>query len=240
MRRVLTAGVLIICMAIGVSLVVVIWQHPSHGQTLVEVLRILVSWPMVVGLLGFSAGVAFRTELSGFLKRLGTIRLPGGTEISSAPLQPEPENESPVQKDGNTITLTRDQADAIRSVVQELYDKVQCSERELQAVRNAAFNLLAKKELEATYWKFEFLSVFLVPATKRVLSWFAGPHGGPITKEHYDGFWKTFITDRGQRETILSVLLFYGLLLQEDHRLRISDVGMQFLAFLGAKSSLAS
>lgn len=239
MRRVLAAGVLIICMAIGVSLVVAVWQNPSHGQVLVEVLQILVSWPMAIGLLGFSAGVAFRSELSGFLKRLGTIRLPGGTEISSAPLQPEPESESPIQKAGNTITLTRDQADAIRGVVQELYDKVQCSERELQAVRNAAFSLLEKKELEAAYWKFEFLSVFLVPATQLVLRWFASHPRGSVTKEYYDGFWKVFITDSNQRDTILSVLLFYGLLMQEDHTLRISDVGMQFLAFLDAKSSLA-
>jgi hypothetical protein len=118
----------------------------------------------------------------------------------------------------------------------DLKEKIAGSEREKGELFKVATDLLLEKQGEVVYWWFEYLSLFLVPHTQLVLKWFS-TQAIPPTKAFYDEFWKPIISDTKERETIMMVLLYHKLILQEGVTLKISDTGRQFLTFLELKKS---
>jgi len=234
MRKIKTTCAIIISVGLVASTVVVVWQSPTQGQTLIDVLRILLSWPVVVGVIAFAFGIVFCNELSDFLKRVGTIRLPGGTEISSSPSQARTDTKDTEAKEEKAITLTTEQQEIINQHIKGLQEKIAGNELEREELFKTASNLLEEKQREVIFWWFEFLSLFLVPTTQLVLKWFSTQATAP-TKTFYDEFWKPIITDTKQREIILMVLLHHGLVTQDGVTLKISDAGRQFLVYVDAK-----
>ena len=166
----LTGIIILIILPIGiaVTLPLIVWQNPSRGQTLIEITSIFLSWPAVIGALGLTFGITFRKELSDFINRLGTIRLPGGTEISSSPPQPAPETKSKYKKEEGNITLSIEQQEPIRKHIEDLKEKIAGSECEKEELFKVATDLLLEKQGEVVYWWFEYLSLFLVPHTQLV------------------------------------------------------------------------
>lgn len=225
----LRIGGFVVCTGVAVALVVTVWQAPSRGTTLIEVLRILISWPLVVGVLGLLGGGEFRRELRDLVARIKSIRA-GSFQLDLDQAQDRPNKIEPGQEDTTSIRLTKEQIAIIRSKIDELF---KLKERE----KEAAMNLVTQLQTEIAFWQFEFLSVFLVPMTQNVLRWFAGLQNVQATKEFYHQTWRDIVKDGGQRDTMLSVLLSYGLLVQEGDALKITEKGMQFLGYVAWKIS---
>lgn len=82
--RLINIGWIIIALGISISLCYSIYISPNRGETFLEALKILISWPFAVLLLGFSFGFVFKKEISRFLNNIWSIRFPGGAEIQTA------------------------------------------------------------------------------------------------------------------------------------------------------------
>lgn len=207
----LAAGVLL---AAGFSsaLVIAVWQQPDRGAAFIEVFKALISWPFVVGVLGFTFGVTFRREVATFIKNIGSIRFPGG-EIRA---QQPPTDEKGAKK----LTLTPQQVETVENYIKTLQNEATGATQQQEEVLKTA-----------AHWWCQYLSLFLVPTTKTILNWLAGQKVAPTPGSYHES-WKSLIPDAAERKTILSVLLNYGLVEQETGVLRVTAPGLFFLKFL--------
>jgi len=113
-----------------------------------------------------------------------------------------------------------------------LRKKAENAKQEKENIFEAAVNLLNEKQKEVVGWWFNYLSLFLVPKTKFILSWFGSQTVAP-TKEYFHETWKQIVPDTKERETILMVLLHHGLIEAKNQVLQITQAGRDFLNFIG-------
>ncbi len=225
---------------IAVALVVTVAESPTRGLTLVEVLKVFLSWPVVVGGLGLALGIAFHREIRKFIENIGAIRF-GGAEIL-AKQQPTPATETkeetpPAAADGS-ITLSRQDQQIVMREVQKLRAGLDAERQRAGQAEQAQAEfetnvgkLLDEKQGEVIFWWFRYLGLFLVPHTKWVLQWFA-TRATQATREWFHEEWKASIPNAKEREVILSVLLHHQFLLENGSLLSVSDAGHAFLEFL--------
>jgi hypothetical protein len=203
----------------------------------VELLKIFISWPFVIFVLGLAFGIGFRIEIAQFLRNIAAIKLPGGAEILTSQLPPpkseKSEEPSPPEPAPGIITLNEDQQNIIRQHIEALTKEAADARQEKEKLLEAATNLLSEKDIEKKYWWFMYLTLFMVPTTQNVLRWFAA-QSLPSTKEYYNEMWKPVVAAAEQREVILMVLLHHGLLESKGHVLQITQNGRDFLNFIGA------
>lgn len=203
----------------------------------IELLKIFVSWPFVILILGLAFGITFRAELAQFIKAVGTIKLPGGAEIltnqTPPPKSETPEKKSPPEPDPKVLTLNEEQQQIIREHIKSLTKQATDAKQEKENILEVATTLLAEKERDARYWWFMYLSFFLVSTTQNVLRWFAA-QALPPTKEYYNEVWKTVVQDSKQREIILMVLFHHGLLEIKGHLIQVTQNGRDFINFVGS------
>ncbi len=83
---------------------------------------------------------------------------------------------------------------------------------------------------EVRYWEFTYLDMFLVWNSKRVLVSMLRL-GESIGRPRFHIMWAPHISQDGEREAILSVLLVHGLLSEQAGMLAITDKGKDYIAF---------
>lgn len=202
-----------------------------------EFLVVFISWPFVALVLGLSFGFGFRAQIKQFLNNVASVRLPGGTEITTS--QPPPpksetvEDPAPPEPAEGVITLNEEQLAAIRSHIEGLAKEAANAVQEKDSIVETAIKLIEERDRDKKYWWFMYLSHFLVPNSKHVLRWFAF-QPSPPTKEFYSEFWKPVIPESKERETIVMVLLHHGLIKSDGPVLNLSHDGRDFLLFIGA------
>lgn len=225
-------GIIIICLA--VILIFVIWQNPTRSKTFIDVLRILISWPAVILILGLLFGYHFRSEISRLLQNI-SIKLPGGTEISASQLPPPSgeteKKEAPPEPASGVLKLTPEEQKVIRTHIESLTKEASTAKQEKENLIKTAVDLLSKKDSDIKYWWFMYLSLFLVPTTKNVLWWFMTRIEAP-TKEYYHLAWKDVVLDVQQREIMFMVLLHHGLIEEKGPVIQITQNGRDFLTFI--------
>ena len=139
---------------------------------------------------------------------------------------------SPSTADADVINIEGERVELERQI-HDLAERANAAERDKVSTEEAAIQLLTEKDREATYWHFMYLSLFLVPATKQVLYWFA-QHGTPLTREYYHETWRPLVASPRDREVMMMVLLQNGLLQEVGSAVQISEHGRGFLQFIGA------
>lgn len=224
----LFSAVVLLVGAIGAALVVAIWFDPQRGTMLLEVLKLVVSWPFVLGLLGFAFGITFRSELSAFIRNIGKIRLPGGTEITTQ--EPSDDQATEQSPEPGAVTLTPQQVELVRQHLETLSQQATDANQQREDVINEAVEIVTQKDRLILYWWCKYLDEFLVLKSKLVLAWFAAQEMAPTARAYHIA-WTPAIAEEEQRETILTVLLNFGLISEQGGLLRITDYGNYFLRF---------
>jgi len=81
-------------------------------------------------------------------------------------------------------------------------------------------------------WKFAYLNLFFVPYTKYILLWL---HSNPNqSRDAFHTNWGTTIPALTERDTILSVLITNGLVIETDSQLSVTQEGLAFLRWIGS------
>jgi hypothetical protein len=147
------------------------WQQFS-----LELVRILVSWPVAAVLIAF----LFQSQIRGLIARVSSVRMPG-MQIQ-APQMPErstpaaPPNPPPPPLPAGLVLTPAQQQQYVQL---------------LQAERAAA-----------RLWEYRYLNRFLARSTQVVLDWLIGLQQA-TTINAFEAYWMPVITDADQRRTSL-------------------------------------
>jgi len=181
----------------------------STAEIVLEYFKLLLSTPVVAGLIACGFTLTFKAQLGRLIDRVASIKVPGG-ELSTPQLPPDMTREAP--KDLRVL----DEAEPVLPPQPQPADIQRFTE------------LLRAERTRAYLWEYRYLNLFLVPRTIVVLEWFAGIADRP-TDLTYDTFWSTRIPDVSQRRVILSVLESHHLVQRDGSLLGISEKGREYL-----------
>lgn len=202
-----------------VVLPIAVWKNLVTLDPALRILGVIVSWPMAVAIVLLAFFDRFQGGIDHFLHNVRSVQFPGGNVQVQAPGAGSVEAER--------VILTPQQRDEMMNYIAKLETShstttatLEQVQQQLQTVNTLAFE-----------WKFRFLNVFYVPATKQVLLWFA--QYSPQTRESFHQAWQPVIADLNQRAIILDVLLQYGMVATDGTSIRITPEGYGFLQFIG-------
>ena len=195
----------------------------------------LTGMPLVILIMFVFFCSYFGKDISKLLGRLKKGKLPGIGEFET---QEEPPETKIIDKESQKEKLIDDlsrQKDTLMIQVdrltQELEGKEEAHKKFTVELTNAIMEVVKIEREETSYWKFEFLSLFLVPITQAVL-YRIGEQADGVKRKEYELFWWLQTPDN---VTFIEALLFYKLINEENGILRITDEGRAFLKHLETK-----
>lgn len=209
------------------ALIFIAWVAPP---TFIDLLKVLISWPLVVAILI----IAFKKDVAEFIQYLVIrYRTKGGDELYFSSQRAARSFEAATAESKKEPGPADTQA--LKDQIDKLIHIADASAQEKQQVIQTAVQLLEQKHREVIYWWFQYLSHALVFKTKLVLSWFAEQQIG-ISQETYKAIWQPLIPEPKELEAVLFALLDHGLISQDGSGLLwITDPGKSFLEFLRAR-----
>jgi hypothetical protein len=186
-------------------LLLVIVTSGQPDVTAVELARVLLAWPTIVGALLVGFGIVFRDDFSQFLRNISKVRFPGGAEIERQPPAPEIDEAKLPEEDIPASPEAEDEE------------------------QNVLLGVARQSRKEALYWFFMYLNLFLVPTTQEVLAWIGTLEG--VTKDLFDASWAPSLPQPIQRAATLNALLQTNLVQEMGGLLRITERGRRYLLF---------
>jgi len=223
-------------------------QSLSGGQQLVEILEVLVSWPIAILILALAFGIRFQQQIASFLEKIATflgeatwIRFGGRGFWTEA--QRQVPSKALTEEDKKLIELTAEQYASVVKDAEQLQKELQSVVNqqireevgEHEAMLDTAVRMYYEELLkESLFWEFEYLSLFLAPATKYLLRCISN-RLSPLANYLLSPEIRHQISDPTQNQTMHQVLLDHGLIKQENGDFRITDKGKQFLKHMDAK-----
>lgn len=129
----------------------------ATAELILEYAKVLLSAAPIAGLVGLVFLIAFRDDLRALMRRIGTIRFPGG-ELSVT--QAERASEA-------ATTAPESAPPAASTDTSSLPQNFGLSPEDQQRV----IEFLQAERARAALWEYRYLNLFLVPHTQRVLDW---------------------------------------------------------------------
>lgn len=158
---------------------------------------IISSWPLCIFIVLLISISKFKSQIADFINRVGSLKFPGG-EILSQAKQSIADRELPEGKTEDDSSL----ADILQGMG---------AEEEKERLRQ----IIQDKDGESLYWEYNYLDIFLVSESKRVLVWMS-QNPSRVSSTVFHDLWDPLIPKHAERRTILSVLLRYDLISQEE------------------------
>src|SRR5574337_765786 len=125
-----------------------------------EYLKALLSPQCVAGIVALVFLWRFRDDIRALMKRVASIKLPGGAELSAPQLE-RAENEKIAAKEPSALSA---------GTAPALPEGLHLTPEQASAVAEA----FRAERAKAYLWEYRYLNYFLVPNTQRVLDWLAG------------------------------------------------------------------
>lgn len=194
----------------------------ANIQQIIDLLRILMSWPVIGAIVTLLFIYKFSDSIRDFLEthqlsRAGPIEIKQRTGESVMP----PGRGGP--NEGRIKSYTKK--------VAKLKKELETKDKDKAGLEDFVQNQQKINEI----YEFNYLALFFVDTTKRVLKWFFDSKGRSIiTYESFDIAWQPIILDPNQRTTIFSVLQQNGMIQGVlGGAFSITDKGEKFLRFIG-------
>jgi hypothetical protein len=134
----------------------------ANWSLIADYLKIFISWPFFGGILLVIFWVIYRKEISKRIKE-GIFRTPIGD--SYPPQEAKPENPKELKKKEDELSALEEE---LKRVAELAATKVVEVERSIQE-RQELINRLKKVFELAEYFRFKYLSLYLIPDTQRIL-----------------------------------------------------------------------
>ena len=187
------------------------------AQLVLEYIRVLFSAPVVAALVVTAFFVIFKDDIKDLMRRLATIRFPGGSEISTSQINRTKENvptnhadpQIPTQPPSihEGITLTKEQAEELRQ-------------------------LFEAERSNAHVWEYRYLNYFLVFNTQRVLDWLSSLTQR-TSMSFFDTFWQPSIPSAQERQAIVSALQQHHLIELKGNLIGITPKAREYIQWRG-------
>jgi hypothetical protein len=179
-------------------------------ETIIELLKMLLSTQVIFGGLILYFLLTYKSNLKKLFSSISTIKLPGGTELSTQQLNRE-EDKKEVILDKNPDI--------------DSYDK-----KKLQELYNT-------ERARAYLWEYNYLNFFLVRNSQNILDWFYALDKG-TSYSLYDSTWLNAVPNPNEREIIFNVLINHHLIIKNKEIIHISEKGKEYVEWRGELTSI--
>lgn len=179
----------------------------------------LLSWPVIVLVLGLVLSKRFKDQIAALIDRIAKIELPWGGGTVQTPQQ-----------------IANVQADAAQSPVPATTpEAVSANEQDATTLRALAIG----EKNRAAFFEYQYLNLYLVPHTQLVLDWIAGLDRSISTRE-YDAWWMQRIPVPDERRAIVFALANHHLVSLTDNYslITLTPKGREYLEWRGPLSAL--
>lgn len=183
-------------------------------KLLLEYLKVLLSWPVVVGVGATVGTLWFKAELRALINRIASLEFPGGKLVTQ---QAKMDEEAAVDA-VPPVSATDTAPPALQNL--------QLTPQDQAVVRDA----FAAERTAARMWEYRFLNYFFAPATQHVLDWLIGLNQA-TTEDAYDAFWMNRIPQGAERQAILHALQKHLCIQVDGPAIRVSDKGREYAAW---------
>lgn len=185
----------------------------STSELWLEYARLLLAAPFMTASTVIAIAVIFRKSIGLLISRIGSIKLPGGGEVTTQYERTEiairtaganpPE---PLPGSTDLPTLPPASADL---------------EAQLRAQREAAY-----------LWEYRYLNYFLVRGTQEILDWLASREA-PTTFANFDAWISDQIADPRERDAVLRALQKHHLIQIQNTMIRVTPKGHEYREWRG-------
>jgi len=187
-------------------------------EIILNYLKLIFSWPVAFFIIMIVFLFKYRDSLNKLIENIKSVKA-AGVEVIAQTKTEEPD----VEKE-----------DINKKVIDNLLHQLGTLELEKGKIVSEAQTLIWGLYNEAEFYKFSFLNLLFVANTKIILKWFNDI--SETTKEIYKSSWRPIIKNEEQLDIILSVLLNFKMVEENDINVRITEDGRKFLIFINMKS----
>jgi hypothetical protein len=184
------------------------------AKVVLEYLKVLLSGPIVTGIVVILIVGRFKAQIQGLLDRIATIKFPGG-EVTTSQVERNRKEELPPA--GTPPTPT----DASGTALVTATGNTTNLEQQLSAER-----------ARAALWEYRYLNYFLARGTQVVLDWLANLPTS-TTVSMFDSFWLPVIPAAHERQAIIHALQAHWLIVIENEVITVSAKGREYLQWRG-------
>lgn len=184
-------------------------------------LKILLSAQVVVGAVAVIFFLTFKTELRGLLRRTATIKLPGGTELST----------SQIERSSEELPAKGEKPESLASAASEtpsLPNNLTLSPEQFQKLEEA----FAAERARAALWEYRYLNFFLARSSQRVLDWLASL-AARTTLSTFDAVWLPVFPNAQERQAIITALQAHYLIVLTGEMIEVTPKGREYLQWRG-------
>lgn len=181
------------------------------AQIILAYLKAVLSWPVVLFAAVIFLSIKFREAISAWLRNL---KIEGHGYVFSG----QKEHLESEKYDQNQPSLPQEKAKA----------------EETPTTRDdgTAGQLANQWRANAYLWEYRYLNYFLVPNTKRILTWLY-EQKNPVTVSFADAFWLPIIPAPAERLAILTALTQHYLVHNNQGFIQITPKGREYVEFSG-------
>ncbi len=175
-----------------------------------EYLKSLLSVQMVTAYIIILFIKKYDEQIKEYFKYL-TIKLPGGTEISTSQLE--------------KVKSEKSEADKVSSEPQSAAPNI--------PAQDDTFKKLYESERARSYfWEYSYLNYFLAKTTQRVLDYLASLTA-PISISLYDSLLLRIVSDSAERKAIIDALQRHFLITIENDLITVTPKGREYIQWRG-------
>jgi hypothetical protein len=187
------------------------------AKLVLEYVRVLLSWPVVVLALGVFFLVRFKPQIAALIDRVASIKLPGGSEV----LLPQTIHNELVAHAKVEATLTA-----------QLGPVTANATGDVSSPNTVGVEQRVRSERERAYlWEYRFLNGFLVPRTQLLLDWLASR--APTAYGTYDAWMMAHVTNPGERSAMIDALRSHHLITVDDDMITVTEKGREYIQWRG-------
>ncbi|MFM0288385.1 hypothetical protein [Paraburkholderia megapolitana] len=178
-------------------------------------MKVLLSWPVIIGIGAIIGAAWFRTEVQALINRIASLKFPGGELVTQ---QAKIKEESAVGGDIQPVPVNDAAIPALQGMHLSAAD---------QATLKAVFD---GERAAARMWEYRYLNYFFAPATQHVLDWMIGL-AQATTVDAVEAFWMNRIAHAGERQAILHALQMHLCIQIDGPAIKVSDKGREYAAW---------
>lgn len=181
-------------------------------KLVLEYLKVLLAWPVVVGAGGIAAGIYFREELKGLLNRISSVKIMGqevALQQANVALEREtaPAPESGADEGGQAPDL----------------DVMHLNPAEQDVIRQA----FESERTAARLWEYRFMNYFFAPTTQAVLNWLA--QQAAVTVDGFEATWMHQIPNGQERKAVITALQMHQCVEVNGALVTVTEKGRDYM-----------
>lgn len=199
-----------------------IWWSPAASW--VSIIKIGLSWPVLVFIFLCSLIFLFEEPIRSFLNEIGDVQAPGWRLTRNQEERDTPNvNSFPV----NIITDLITYRDSVWQENLETERQVAVSLSEQNEELKEHINQLQLFEFK---WRCLYADLYLLLHTKNVLVWFSKINS--YQRDLFDVVWTPIIPDANERNAVLNALMSVEFICQNENNIEISVLGKAYVNYM--------